>query len=249
MRGASDVWIIKLDNNGDMMWQKTYGGTLGEGANSIIQTSDGNYMVAASTSSINGDLFGQANHGGSDCWLFKINGNGDILWQKTYGGSQGEGASGVFETPGGDYVFSSTTSSNDGNVSGNHGYVDTWVVKINNTNGNIIWQRCFGGFDMDNGTIRDIDATGNIVIVGYTFSKNGDIPASKGSEDLWVLRLDGNGNKLFSNVLGGKSGDMANDAIPTADGMYITAGRTNSTTGDVTGNDGGEDVWVVKFKF
>ena len=248
MRGASDVWIIKLDSNGDMMWQKTYGGTLGEGANSIIKSSDGNYMVAASTSSTNGDLLGQVNRGGNDCWLFKISDNGNILWQKTYGGSQGEGASGIFETPGGDYVFTSTTTSNDGNVSGNHGYADTWVVKIN-MNGNITWQKCFGGFDMDNGTIRDIDATGNIVIVGYTFSKNGDIPASKGSEDLWVLRLDANGNKLFSNVLGGKSGDMANDAIPTADGMYITAGRSNSTTGDVTGNDGGEDVWVVKFKF
>jgi len=246
--GSGDVWILKLNGNGDMMWQKTYGGTLGEGANSIIQTSNNNYMVAASTSSTDGDLLGQVNRGGNDCWLFKISGNGDLLWQKTYGGSQGEGASGVFETPDGDYVFSGTTSSNDGNVSGNHGYVDTWVVKIN-SNGQIIWQKCFGGFDMDNATIRDIDTSGNIVVVGYTFSKNGDIPASKGSEDLWVLRLDPNVSKLYSNVLGGKNGDMANDAIPTADGGYITTGRSNSTTGDVIGNQLGEAVWVVKFKF
>jgi len=246
--GGSDAWILKLNASGDIVWQKTYGGTLGDGANSIIQTSDDNYMVAAGTSSTDGDLSDQFSRGGNDCWVFKVSGTGDLLWQKTYGGSQGEDASGIFQTPGGDYVFSSTTSSNNGNVSGNHGYADTWVVKIN-TNGDIIWQKCFGGFDMDNARIRDIDAAGKIVLAGYTFSKNGDIPASKGGEDLWILRLDPDGNKLYSGVFGGKGGDMANDAIPTTDGGYITSGRSNSTSGDVSGNHGGEDVWVMKFKF
>ena len=88
----------------------------------------------------------------------------------------------------------------------NHGYSDTWVVKID-ANRIPIWKKCFGGFDMDAARIRDVDASGNVVLVGYTFSKNGDIPASKGGEDLWILRLDGDGNKLYSNVFGGKGGD------------------------------------------
>lgn len=246
MRGASDVWIIKLDNNGDMMWQKTYGGSLDDGASSI--TALGNeFILCASSESADGDLLTLTNHGGSDAWVFRIDMSGNLLWGNTYGGTGSEGSGTIYPVAGG-YVFSTTTSSNNGDVSGNHGYVDTWIVKID-ANGNKIWQKCFGGFDMDNARIRDIDAAGKIVIVGYTFSKNGDIPNTNRGEELWVLRLDADGNKLSSNILGGRGGDMANNAVPTVDGMYITIGRTNSTDGDVSGNDGGTDVWMVKFKF
>jgi hypothetical protein len=246
--GGNDAWIIKLNSNGDIIWQKTYGGTLNETANSIVRTTDGNYMVSATASSTNGDLSGQINHGGNDCWLFKINDNGDFLWQKTYGGSQNEGAADVRSTSDGGYVFSSVTTSNDGDISGNHGYADTWVVKID-LNGNIKWQKCFGGNDMDNAVIRDIDTLGKILLVGYTFSKNGDISGLKGSEDFWTLQLDANGNKLSSNVLGGRSDDEGADAVTTPDGMYMAVGRTSNNDGDVTFNHGLEDAWLIKFKF
>ena len=246
MRGAGDVWIIKLASNGDMMWQKTYGGSLSDGVSSI--TALGNeFILCASSESADGDLSTLTNHGGGDTWVFRIDLSGNLLWGKTYGGTGGEGSGTIYPVDGG-YVFSTTTSSNNGDVSGNHGYVDTWIVKID-ANGNKIWQKCFGGFDMDNARIRDVDALGNIVIVGYTFSKNGDIPNTNRGEELWVLRLDAEGNKLSSNILGGRGGDMARTAIPTADGMYMTIGRSNSNDGDVTGNHGGEDVWMVKFKF
>jgi len=231
-RGGGDVWIIKLDNNGNMMWQKTYGGSSGESASSV--TPIGNeFILCAGSSSIDGDLSTLTNHGGSDSWVFRIDLSGNLLWGKTYGGTGGEGSGNIYPVDGG-YVFSSTTSSNNGDVSGNHGYVDTWVVKID-VSGIKIWQKCFGGTDMDNANIVDIDASGKIVLVGYSFSKNGDIPRTKADEDLWILRLDANGNKLYSDVIIG--GDMANSAVPTNDGMYITSGRGNN------------DVWTVKFKF
>lgn len=250
--GSNDVWILKLSSNGDLLWQKTFGGSSGEGFSAITNTSDGNFMICGNTSSTDGDLLGQTNRGGTDVWLFKINNTGDLLWQKTIGGSQNEGADAILETPDGGFVFSGSTTSIDGDVvgnsSGNNAYFDTWVVKINN-NGTIGWQKFFGGFDADNADIRDIDSDGNLVLTGYTFSKNGDIPASKGGEDLWILRLDGTGAKLYSNVFGGRGGDMSIDAIRTSDGSYISVGRSNSTNGDVTGNQGGEDVWLMKFKF
>jgi hypothetical protein len=102
---------------------------------------------------------------------------------------------------------------------------------------------------MDNADIKNIDAAGNILLIGYTFSRNGDIVGYKGGEDFWVLLTDKNGNKINSSVLGGKSGDAAEDAIPTADGTYLGIGRTASTSGDVTTNHGNNDIWVVKFKF
>jgi hypothetical protein len=247
--GGSDAWIIKLSNGGSLVWEKTYGGSLNDGANSIISTADGNYMVSGYAMSTDGDLSGQVNQGGKDCWLFKINDNGNILWQKTYGGSQNEDASNVRSTADGGYVFSSVTASNDGDVSGNHGTSDTWVVKINK-DGNISWQKCFGGADVDNAAIRDIDSEGKILLIGNTFSGNGDITDGyPGTEDLWILRLDANGNKLNSNALGGTSDDTGEDAIAIADGIYMGIGRTGSNDGKVKGNHGGEDIWVVKFKF
>ncbi|TMI97892.1 MAG: T9SS C-terminal target domain-containing protein [Bacteroidetes bacterium] len=235
--GAADVWVLKLNSSGNIEWQKLYGGSGGESSYpiTIISSADGNYMVSATTNSTNGDVIG--NHGGNDCWLFKINGNGDLLWQKTYGGSQNDYCNAVMKTADGSYIFSGGSSLGD-----------AWIVKVD-ANGTIAWQKFYGGNDGDYAAIKDIDANGNIVLVGYTFSKNGDIPASKGGEDLWILRLDPSGNKLYSNVFGGRGGDMASDAVATADGGYITTGRSNSTNGDVSGNHGGEDVWVVKFKF
>jgi hypothetical protein len=245
--GDYDAWIIKLNNSGDVLWQKTYGGALYDAAGAIIETTEG-LLACSQSSSIDGDLQGLLNHGGSDTWVYAVNGSGNLLWGKTYGGTGDEG-NGTIAAVADGYIFSVNTTSNNGDVSGNHGYSDTWVAKIDAA-GNLGPRKCFGGFDMDAARIRYIEQnSGNIILAGYTFSKNGDIPTSKGGEDLWVLRLDANLNKISSNVLGGRGGDMANDAIPTADGMYITAGRSNSTSGDVTGNHGGEDMWVVKFKF
>jgi hypothetical protein len=247
--GGNDAWIIKLNSSGDMAWQKTYGGSLNETANSIIPASGGNYLVSGTSNSIDGDLSAQIHHGGNDCWIFKTNDNGDLLSQNTYGGSGNEGAEDILSTPDGGYVFSAGTTSNNGDVSGNHGGGDAWVVKID-INGNIVGKKCFGGRDGDYAILKDIDASGKILLVGYTFSGDGDITGGyKGTEDFWALQLDASLNKLNSSVLGGRSDDTGVDAVPTPDGMYMAIGRTGSTNGDVTFNHGAEDVWLVKFKF
>jgi len=246
--GTRDAWVLKLSSTGSLLWQNTYGGTLNEEGNSIIKTADGNYLVCGNAASTDGDLTSQVNHGGVDGWLFKINNDGDLLWQKTYGGSQNDNWNGARQGPDGAYVLSGTTQSNNGDVSGNTRYADPWIVKINATGG-IAWQKFFGGADVDNANIRDIDATGKIILTGVTSSKNGDISGQKGSSDMWVLRLDANGNKLNSIVLGGKSEDKSEDAIVNPDGSYISIGRSSSTDGDVTGNHGALDVWLAKFKF
>jgi hypothetical protein len=225
-----DAWIIKLNSSGGVDWQKTYGGSLNENATAITAIRDGNFIVSAVANSTDGDLSTQLHHGGNDAWLFKIDGTGNLLWQKEYGGSGDEGAGAALPTADGGYIFSGNTTSNNGDVSGNHGYADTWLVKISSA-GNISWQKCFGGNDMDNAHIENIDAAGNILLIGYTFSRNGDIVGYKGGEDLWVLLTDQNGNKINSSVLGGKSSDTGEDAIPTADGMYVGIGRTESTSG------------------
>jgi hypothetical protein len=176
--GGNDAWILRLNSSGNLVWQKTYGGTLNESVSSVIKTADG-YMVCGNANSTNGDLAGQFNHGGADSWLFKIDDNGDLLWQKTYGGSQNDNWSAVRQAPDGGYVLSGTSSSNNGDVAGNTRYADPWVVKIN-VGGTIAWQKFFGGADVDQADVRDIDASsGKILLTGYTESKNGDITERK----------------------------------------------------------------------
>jgi hypothetical protein len=105
---------------------------------------------------------------------------------------------------------------------------------------------------MDNARVRNINSAGQMLVVGYSFSgvgKNSDIMNSKGGEDFWTLLLDTDGKILNSNNLGGSSSDTGEGAIPTPDGAYIGVGRTESNNGDVSGNHGLSDIWVVKFKF
>ena len=127
-------------------WQKTLGGTTTDYAYSIQQTTDGGYVVAGQTSSNDGDVSG--NHGGYDIWVAKLNSTGATMWRKIFGGVGNDGAYSIQQTVDGGYIIAGITYSNDGDVSGNHGQTDAWVVKLNSL-GAIVWQKTLGGTDRD----------------------------------------------------------------------------------------------------
>ena len=129
----SDCWIVKVDNAGAIQWQKALGGSQGDAAYSILQTSDSGYVVSASTASNDGDVTGF--HGISDCWIFKLGKSGDLRWQKTLGGSWTDAniGSGIMQTADQGFLVATVTSSHDGDVSGLHGdstQSDIWLVKL-----------------------------------------------------------------------------------------------------------------------
>lgn len=126
--GAFDCWIVKLDSVGALKWQKAIGGTGSEYGTCIRQTADGGYIVAASTTSNDGDVSG--NHGTCDYWVIRLNENGDIQWQKTYGGTAYDFASFIDLTNDGGYIISGYSNSDDGDVTGNHGNNDYWIINI-----------------------------------------------------------------------------------------------------------------------
>lgn len=144
--GGGDVWVVKLDVSGDLEWQKTYGGTgsepFTEAFTNIIQTSDGGYLITAESNSSDGDL--TLNHGNLDLWVFKINASGDIEWQKSLGGGVHEGAHAILQEPDGGFLLAGYTSSADGDVVGNQGMSDGWLVKLGAT-GDLEWQKTMGG--------------------------------------------------------------------------------------------------------
>ena len=125
-----------------IQWQRCYGGSGLESQPSLIATADGGYIMSGFSFSTNGDLTG--NYGLEDVWIVKLDAARNIQWQKNYGGSSIDQAYDIAQTPDGGYVFAGMTVSNDGDVSGNHGFQDLWVVRLDAA-GAIQWQRCYGG--------------------------------------------------------------------------------------------------------
>ena len=121
-----------------IQWQKCLGGSNEDRAFSIQLTSDGGYIVAGDTESINGDV--SDNHGNRDAWVVKLDNTGNIEWQKCLGGNNNDIARCIIQTSDGGYIATGDTYSNDGDVSGNNGVSDAWVVKLDGT-GNIEWQK------------------------------------------------------------------------------------------------------------
>jgi hypothetical protein len=129
--GESDLWLVKLNASGNLVWQKCLGGTLDEYMTSIQQTTDGGYIICGATPSNDGDVSG--NHGDEDTWAVKLNASGNLIWQKCLGGSSLEFNASIHQTTDGGFIICGTTHSIDGDVSGNHGISDIWVVKLNAT--------------------------------------------------------------------------------------------------------------------
>ncbi|MEO6541279.1 MAG: hypothetical protein ABIN74_09825, partial [Ferruginibacter sp.] len=247
------------------VWNKLLGGSGNDKAYSIQQTSDGGYIVAGeSTSSASGDVT-ETNHGGAspiDYWIVKLDGAGNMMWNRLLGGTGIEIARSVQEAAAGGFIVAgSSTSSSSGNVSGvNHGAAssyDYWIVKLDDA-GAISWNRLLGGtLDEEAFSITQNTTDGAYLIAGYsTSSATGDVTGTNhfnGSKEFWIVRLDVGGSSiLWNKLLGGNQYDVPNSIVQTTDGGYIVAGwSTSSAQGDVTGVNHGaqqqtEDYWIVK---
>lgn len=246
--GNADAWAVKLDNAGNIQWQKTLGGTNNDGANSVEQLADGSYILGCFAISENtGDIIGS--HGAAECWVVSLSSTGSIQWSLCLGGQSYEYARQVKQTADGGFVMGGFTSSIDGDVSGNHGNVDYFVVKLDNIQEKQ-WKKVFGGTGTDILTSVIQTTDGGYIAAGHVFSQDGDIVGSgfHGTffNDYWVIKLDTAGTIQWKKALGGSGNDWAQSIQQTVDGGYIIFGFTTSNDGDVSGNNGYLDHWMVK---
>jgi uncharacterized delta-60 repeat protein len=217
--GHGDIWVLKLNASGDVVWQKTYGGRDYEEAYSIQQTTDGGYIVSGRTGS-----FGA---GHADIWVLKLNASGDVVWQKTYGGRDYEEAFSIQQTTDGGYIVAGVTGSFGA------GEDDIWVLKLN-ARGDVVWQKTYGGRYGDWAFCTQQTSDGGYIVAGVTES------FGAGGRDFWVLKLDASGQVLWQKTYGGIYDDEAFSIQQTTDGGYIAAGETYSSGAGYT------DVWVLK---
>lgn len=245
--GENDVWVVKLNAEGVIVWKKTLGGTDSEYANSIQQTSDGGYIIAGNTESNDGDVSGNHSVNFDDFWIVKLNASGTIVWQKTMGGTDHDRAASIQQTIDGGYIIAGNTSSNNGDVTGYHGtsFLDGWVVKLNAT-GTIVWQKALGGSSDDFASSIQPTSDGGYIVAGVTGSNDDDVTGNHGIFDSWVVKLNSIGAIVWQKTLGGTNQDSATSIQQTADGGYIVAGNTYSNDGDVSVNHGDLDIWVIK---
>jgi hypothetical protein len=217
--GSGDVYVVKLDANGNLQWTKTIGGPESEEGHSLIQTSDGGYAVTGYTKS-----FGA---GELDVYLVKLDAYGNLQWTKTIGGPEREEGNSLIQTSDGGYAITGEAYSFGA------GEEDVYVVKLD-ANGNLQWTKTISGPKNDKGNSLIQTSDGGYAIAGYTES------FGAGEADVYVVKLDANGNLQWTKIIGGPKNDKGNSLIQTSDGGYAIAGFTESLSA------GGEDVYVVK---
>jgi len=215
---GTDFWLVKTDPNGNTQWNRTYGGLSGDEAYSVKQTNDGGYILAGNTNSFS--------IGFSDFWLVKTNSDGEMVWNKTYGGIRWDIAYSVQETIDGGYIAAGSTNSFGS------GYEDFYLVKTD-ANGIMQWNKTYGGLYDDIAYSIQQTSDGKYVVCGYTSS------FGAGYEDFWLLKIDSVGNVEWNKTYGGENSEFSYCVQQTSDNGYIIAGSTYSLETEF-------DIYLVK---
>lgn len=242
--GGGDCFLAKLSPLGVLEWSRAIGGSLADNGIETVELGNGDIMLLGATTSADGDI--ALNHGGNDVLLARLNSTGDLLWLRTYGGALGDGGYSIVPTSDGGFVIGSVSISNDGDVTGNHGDSESWVFKVD-ANGSLLWQRCLGG-SLGESTDMKEDADGGYLLWGQTLSNDGDVSGNHGGNEIWLAKLSADGDLRWQRCLGGSGEDYIKCVIQSTTDTYVACGFVESNDGDVSGNYGGRDMWVVKLK-
>ncbi len=214
-----DLWLLKLNAQGDTLWTRTYGGAQNDIGIKIIETSDHGYIILGETES-----FGTGN---VDIWLLKTNSLGDTTWARTYGGVGWEGASSVQQTTDGGYIIVGSTASFGA------GSADVYIVKTD-VDGVTEWTRTYGGVNWDGAFSVDVAADGGYIVAGQTAS------SGAGSTDAWLLRTDTTGDTVWTRTYGGNDEDEFRSIAETSSDRIVLTGQTKSS------GAGDFDVWLTE---
>ncbi|UPT69703.1 MAG: T9SS type A sorting domain-containing protein [Flavobacterium sp. JAD_PAG50586_2] len=262
-RGDLDYWVWKMDEKGELDWQKTFGSSGQDKLRSVLLTNDGGYLLAGSCESkmlpkkdtqekefIDGDKKSPS-RGGADFWVIKLNAKGGEEWQKTLGGKGQDELNCVVKTKDGGFILGGSSSSDTAGEKSedSFGGMDYWVIKLDRE-GKIVWQHTLGG--RFNDELRSITTTedGGFLLGGSSNSPDTGTKTEKniGQSDYWIVKLDNDGNERWQKTIGGSGDDQLYALHTLADGNYMLAGSSNSESGDDkrSANESGSDFWILK---
>ena len=261
-RGSLDYWVVKLSENGTIEWQKTIGGKYYDELKSIEQTKDGGYILGGySNSPISGDKT-ESNFGLGDYWIVKLNEEGIIEWQRTLGGDKDDNLFALTQTKEGGFIVggSSNSGATNSKSKSNREGSDFWVLKLDEI-GNITWQETYnyGKNDVLTSIVENQDGT--YLIGGYAQSEKSTVKSSnvlgklstksdkEGINDYIALKINAEGEEMWSQTVGSKGDEVMKKLLETRDGGYLLTGTSNGQVSrDKNSAKGGNDFWVVKLK-
>jgi len=218
--GGRDVYIINLDANGNLVWQKTFGGDSSDWANIIQQAKDGGYIIAGDTMSFGAGWW-------YDVYILKLDVDGELEWEKIFGGSNYDAGYSIQQIQDGGYIVAGETKSFGA------GDYNVYILRLD-SNGKLLWKKTFGGSNNESATAIQQTKDGGYIVAGNTNF------LWAGNSDVYIIKLDSNGKLLWQKIFGGSNGDFANSIQQTSDGGYIVAGYTTSFGAR------GSDVYILK---
>lgn len=248
--GSNDYWVVRLSNNGTKLWDSTYGGTGYEELRYIEPTTDKGFLLVGYTNSVKSGSKKSPGKGAGDVWILKIDSSGRSQWDSTYGGNSDESCYEAHQTKDGGFLIAASSKSP---ISGNKtvdsiGSYDIWILKISGT-GVVQWDKVYGGkLSEDIFTFVELN-DGGFLLAGnsYSLASGNKTLGNRGTVDIWLIRTNVAGNKIWERIIGGNSDEKCNIIRKASDNGFILGGYSYSGTGDRSKfNIGGADFWVIK---
>jgi len=250
-RGSMDYWVVRLSPDGQVEWEKTFGGSFSDRLKDILILEDGFLIAGTSNSPLGTGSKTVQHYGENDYWLIKLDDRGNEIWQKAYGGDGDDSLSQIISTENGYLIAGSSNSKpypDGGKTAANGEGTDFWVVEIDR-DGNTIWDAAYdiGRWDV----LVSVAATdqNEYLLSGYASSETlGRRTDTKGVNDYAVIKINSKGESLWQKTIGGMGSDQLKGAVQMRDGGYLLAGNSDSKKSDDKdrASIGGNDYWVVK---
>ena len=248
--GFNDFWVLKISNSGNIIWERSFGYSGSDNGFSIIQTHDNGYLISGVIDVTSSD--GQGNnrlslnrHAGGDYWVIKINSAGILQWSRYFGGTFTDTSYALSETQTGNFIIVGSSDSDDIDINNNKGTYDFWVLKISSS-GDLIWEKSFGGSEIDEARDITITENGDFLIVGDSRSFDTDVLYNNGAADIWIIKINSDGELIWERTYGGTSFDGVQSIQKTMNNDYIVAGNSRSSDINLENNNGQNDAWFFK---
>ncbi len=240
--GVGEFWVHKINLEGDIEWRQYFGGTNNDRSYDAVQTTAGDFIIVGTSESDDVDITNP--HGGYDVWVIKLNQSGQVIWERSFGGSQYDAANAVVLDQTENIVVFGNSFSEDQDVSSPLGRSDMWLLRLSQE-GDLLSEQSFGGAAFDLGRDLTFDSKGDLWLVGYSQSEDIDFSTNAGDNDIALLQLDKNRFPKQHFTLGGSGLDIAHAVLSLNDGRLVVVGTSESQDGPFLNNQGDKDIFVA----
>ncbi|MBN9690773.1 MAG: hypothetical protein J0M24_11090 [Verrucomicrobia bacterium] len=253
LHGGPDFWLTRIDSQGTPRWDRSFGGPDIERLAQALPLADGGFLLTGYSDSDVGGNKTEPSRGGSDGWLVRINSAGELLWQRAYGGIGTDTLDAACELPDGGFLVVGDSDSPPGGDKGDgsHGLGDVWILRLDRE-GQKLWDRTYGGSNVEYAHDLIGLPDGGAVLVATSLSgiSGNKISPSRGggaTADAYVIRFDGQGNRIWEQTYGGSSVDLLVRGTLTQDGLLLAGYSSSAPSGNkISPHLGWDDLWLVR---